>query len=94
MVYEAAQRLERVGFKKISEKEDWKLKKGGKYYFTRNGSSIIAFVIGKKYQPEKSGFSIIGAHTDSPCLKVKPVSKKEKAGYLEVGVQLNGGGIW
>ncbi|KAI8971486.1 peptidase M18 [Mycotypha africana] len=95
-VHEASVRLERAGFQRLSEKDDWELQKHGKYYFTRNGSSIVAFVVGGKYQPanHQSGFSIVGAHTDSPCLKVKPISKKENVGYLEVGVQLYGGGIW
>ncbi|KAI9247475.1 peptidase M18 [Phascolomyces articulosus] len=92
-VHEASRRLENAGFEKISERSAWQLKRKGKYYFTRNGSSIVAFVVGGKYRPG-NGFSIVGAHTDSPCLKVKPISKKDKAGYLEVGVQLYGGGIW
>ncbi|KAI7847172.1 peptidase M18 [Circinella umbellata] len=92
-VHEASQRLENAGFEKISERSAWQLKRKGKYYFTRNGSSLVAFVVGGKYSPG-NGFSIVGAHTDSPCLKVKPISKKDKVGYLEVGVQLYGGGIW
>ncbi|KAI8148536.1 peptidase M18 [Fennellomyces sp. T-0311] len=92
-VHEASTRLEHAGFEKISERTAWSLKRKGKYYFTRNGSSIVAFVVGGAYRPG-NGFSIVGAHTDSPCLKVKPISKKDKAGYLEVGVQLYGGGIW
>ncbi|KAG0166283.1 hypothetical protein DFQ28_006501 [Apophysomyces sp. BC1034] len=92
-VNEAVQRLELAGFERISERADWHLKKQGRYYFTRNGSSLVAFVVGGRYE-SGNGFSIVGAHTDSPCLKVKPVSKKENAGYLEVGVQLYGGGIW
>lgn len=93
-VHEASVRLEKAGFEKISEKQDWHLKKRGKYYFTRNGSSLVAFIVGGEYQVGQGGFTIVGAHTDSPCLKVKPVSKKEQQGYLEVGVQLYGGGIW
>lgn len=93
-VHEASGRLEKAGFKKISEKDEWHLKQKGKYYFTRNGSSLVAFVVGDKYQAGQGGFSIVGAHTDSPCLKVKPISKKESVGYIEVGVQLYGGGIW
>jgi aspartyl aminopeptidase len=94
VVHEASTRLEKAGFERISEKDEWHLRPKGKYYFTRNGSSIVAFVVGDRYKHGQGGFSIVGAHTDSPCLKVKPVSKKEQVGYIEVGVQLYGGGIW
>ncbi|XP_044477295.1 probable aspartyl aminopeptidase [Mangifera indica] len=92
-VDEAKRRLREVGYEQILEKEDWHLEAGKRYFFTRNHSTIVAFAIGKKYVAG-NGFHIVGAHTDSPCLKLKPVSKVSKGGYLEVGVQTYGGGLW
>ncbi|KAL5998187.1 hypothetical protein ACLOJK_009125 [Asimina triloba] len=92
-VDEAKRRLKEAGFEHVSEREDWKLEPGKKYFFTRNHSTIVAFAIGKRYVAG-NGFHIVGAHTDSPCLKLKPVSKVAKGGYLEVGVQAYGGGLW
>ncbi|XWS60293.1 hypothetical protein CRYUN_Cryun07bG0023900 [Craigia yunnanensis] len=92
-VDEAKKRLQKVGYEQVLEREDWKLEAGKRYFFTRNHSTIVAFAIGKKYVAG-NGFHIVGAHTDSPCLKLKPVSKVTKGGYLEVGVQTYGGGLW
>ncbi|ELR06737.1 hypothetical protein VC83_05198 [Pseudogymnoascus destructans] len=94
-VQSAIKRLEASAFKPIQERESWSstLQPGGKYYLTRNGSSIVAFAIGKKW---KSGnpIAMIGAHTDSPTLRLKPVSKKTNSGFLQIGVETYGGGIW
>ncbi|XP_057480506.1 probable aspartyl aminopeptidase isoform X2 [Actinidia eriantha] len=92
-VDEAKKRLRSAGYEQVSEREDWKLEAGKKYFFTRNHSTIVAFAIGKKYVTG-NGFHVIGAHTDSPCLKLKPVSKVSKGEYLEVGIQTYGGGLW
>ena len=87
--------FEAAGFEAIRERENWSstIKPGGKYYLTRNGSSIVAFAVGAKWKPGNP-VGIIGAHTDSPCLRIKPVSKKTSNGYLQVGVEVYGGGIW
>ncbi|EEF51817.1 Aspartyl aminopeptidase, putative [Ricinus communis] len=90
---EAKKRLKHSGYVQVSERDDWKLELGKRYFFTRNHSTIVAFAIGKKYVAG-NGFYVVGAHTDSPCIKLKPVSKVTKSGYLEVGVQPYGGGLW
>ena len=90
---ESARMLTEAGFTRLSERDEWALKPGGRYFFTRNMSSIVAFAVGEKYAPG-NGFNIIGAHTDSPCPKLKPVSAVKKGGFLGVGVQTYGGGLW
>ncbi|MQL96281.1 hypothetical protein Taro_028956 [Colocasia esculenta] len=90
---EAKRQLLASGFHLLNENEEWDVKPGGRYFFTRNMSCLVAFAVGQKYSPG-SGFHIIGAHTDSPCLKLKPLSASTKSGYLMVNVQTYGGGLW
>ncbi|KAI0049635.1 peptidase M18, aminopeptidase I [Auriscalpium vulgare] len=94
-VVNASLRLEKAGFKKVLEKENWEdnLQAGGKYYFTRNQSSLLAFTLPQKWKPG-AGVSIVATHIDSPNLKIRPVSKRSASGYLQVGVETYGGGIW
>jgi aspartyl aminopeptidase len=93
-VHHLTTRLASSQFTKISEKAPPStLKAGGKYYYTRNQSSLVAFTLPTQPTP-KTAISFAVGHLDSPCLKIRPVSKKSKAGYLQVGVELYGGGIW
>jgi len=86
--------LRAAGFKELPDGGRWSLAKGGKYYVTKGGADVMAFVVGGKFSPEESGFSMIGAHTDSPCLRLRPNSKMSSAGMLQVGIQTYGGGLW
>ena len=81
--------LETADFRQLDEAETWDLTPG-RYFVTRNQSSIIAFVIGSRSLPE-SGIRMVGAHTDSPCLKVKPNPIRTKHGYQQLGVEVYGG---
>ncbi|KAF3787311.1 putative aspartyl aminopeptidase [Nymphaea thermarum] len=90
---EAKRQLLAAGFHLLDENDEWEIKPGGRYFFTRNMSCLVAFAVGEKYSLG-SGFHVIAAHTDSPCLKLKPVSALSKAGYDMVNVQTYGGGLW
>ncbi|KAI3643432.1 hypothetical protein MP228_012987 [Amoeboaphelidium protococcarum] len=91
-------RLLSANFQQLSEGgADWQLQAGKSYFVTRNQSSVIAFKIGSGFQINKDkcgSLGIVVAHTDSPCLKVKPRSRKVASGYGLVGVQTYGGGLW
>jgi len=89
----AKNQLLKEGFVALNEKESWSIKPKGKYFFTRNQSTLVAFVAGGKFVPG-NGFSIIGAHTDSPHLNIKPRMAIEKEGYVQVAVEPYGGGLW
>ncbi len=94
----AVARLVAAGFTELQESAPWALARGGKYFFTRNMTTVVAFCVGPDFSPagagSQSGFTIIGAHTDSPCPKLKPVSKLTKSGYLALSVVGYGGGLW
>jgi aspartyl aminopeptidase len=85
-------RLSAVQFVKLDETAKWDVQPGGRYYVIRDDSSIIIFVLGQKPLPE-TGFKIIGAHTDSPGLRIKPNAATGADGLLRLGVEVYGGPI-
>lgn len=91
-VRQMAQRLEAAGFVHLQDAASWSLQPGGRYCFTRNGSSLVALQLGTAALPEH-GLRLVGAHTDSPCLKIKPVPELQKQGYLQLGVEVYGGAL-
>ena len=83
------------GFIEIKETESWSLEKAKGYYFTRNGSTIVAFLTGGKCGDQPvSNFKVIGCHTDSPVLKIAPRSKITQCEVQQVNVMTYGGGLW
>ncbi|KAL4182573.1 hypothetical protein AMTRI_Chr11g150770 [Amborella trichopoda] len=90
---EAKRQLLAAGFHMLNENDEWDIKPGGRYFFTRNMSCLIAFSVGEKYNAG-SGFHVIAAHTDSPCPKLKPITASSKSGFLMVNIQTYGAGLW
>ncbi len=87
--YHAVQNIANIllkhGFRQICETDEWSLEIGGKYFVTRGEGSIIAFI------HSNDASIIVGAHTDSPVLKIKPNSKIYKEGVAQLGVEPYGG---
>ena len=78
--------LQNAGFTKLCEQDRWSLEEGKKYYLTRNDSSVIAFTY-----PKSKNYLLVGAHTDSPNLKLKPNSVIKEHGVVKFGVEPYGG---
>ncbi len=69
--------LEQAGFVQLQEGRAWQLQPQGKYYVTRNRSSVVAFALPAG---EWSGFLLTSSHSDCPTFKVKPGAELEAAG--------------
>ena len=86
--------LKKAGYTELKENEQWKLspvsgKNGGKYFVTRNDSSIISFRIPRK---DFKGFYMIASHSDSPSFKIKENPEIEAGGaYVKLNVEKYGG---
>ena len=84
--------LREGGFRELREQDAWRCEAGGRYFVRRNGSSLIAFVKGRA-AAEDAGLRMAGAHTDSPCLRLKPRPELRRSGYLQLGVEVYGGAL-
>lgn len=83
--------LDKAGFICLSENEKWELKKGGKYYITRNLSSVMAFTIPNNI--DDLSFNITAAHLDSPTFKLKPNFTIDTGKYTKLNTEVYGGPI-
>lgn len=89
-----AERLERNGYTQLREQDAWALTPGGKYFVTRNGSSLLSFRIP---QSAPAGFLMAAAHTDSPTFKIKHNPEKKSGPYVQLSTEKYGGmlmGTW
>jgi len=89
-VQNVARQLHEDGFSELDERQAWTLKPGDRRYVIREAGTIVAFVVGAR-SPAEAGFRVIGAHTDSPNLRLKPNAPTVKKGYLQLGVETYGG---
>jgi aspartyl aminopeptidase len=93
-------RLEAAGFVRlphgVAASYTSPLQAGGKYYYTVQNSTLVAFAVGEKFAYGTGGFLIIGGHTDSPNLRVKPRSKGKNtsSNTTQLAVECYGGGLW
>ena len=87
--------LDQHGYKQLHETDQWSLQgkpvSGERYYVTRNDSSIVAFQLNQSLA--ENGIRMLGAHTDSPCLKVKPNPEIINNNYFQLGVEVYGGAL-
>lgn len=84
--------LDAAGYTRLDETSVWQLVPQGRYYVTRNQSSLIAFRVEPSTLLEQ-GWRMAGAHTDSPCLRLKPQPGLQRHGYFQLGVEVYGGAL-
>ncbi|MGH0038380.1 MAG: M18 family aminopeptidase [Myxococcota bacterium] len=89
-VAEVERRLASAQFERIGEDQLWDLAPGARHYLVRNDGSLVAFEVGA-LSPVEGGFRILGAHTDSPNLRLKPLADRSNNGYRQVAVEVYGG---
>ncbi|KUO21232.1 M18 family aminopeptidase [Streptomyces dysideae] len=87
-VANTAERLEKAGFRQVAETDAWDGSTGGKYVL--RGGAIVAWYVPEGAEPH-TPFRIVGAHTDSPNLRVKPRPDSGAHGWRQVAVEIYGG---
>ena len=90
-VEQCVQQLQPAGYRLLCESDAWGLTTPGKYMITRNDSSLVAFALHQP--PPAHGFRLVGAHTDSPCLRVKPNAVTTGNRYARLAVEVYGGAL-
>ena len=92
-VANVAARLRAAGYAAVDEGARWDEALPDKCYFTRNGSSLVAVALSPDRPPAEHGFRLVGGHTDSPCLRVKPNAITHNNGYAKLAVEVYGGAL-
>lgn len=88
------ERLAAAGFAELSYSKPWKLEKNGKYYVNHHDTTLFAFTVGEDFAGTKAPqIRIAAAHTDFPCLRIKPSAEVAVNGYAQLNVEVYGGAI-
>ena len=95
VVKSCEKRLEDAGFEKIAYEKEWNLKAGGRYYVDHHDTTLFAFTIpeDEMKKEEKPAVRIAAAHTDFPCLRIKPSCDVVTNRYAQVNIEVYGGAI-
>lgn len=93
VVAEASRRLAGAGFDRLDLSEPWP--GGAGRYFVARGGAVVAWAVAERPNDDGSApFRIIGAHTDSPNLRVKPRPDAGGYGWKQLAVEVYGGALW
>ena len=85
-----AGKLRDQGFKQLTESDAWELTGGSSYFIIRDNGALVAFTLAaRNFQAQ--GFRILGAHTDSPSLQIKPLAGRVTNSFFQLGVEVYGG---
>ena len=90
-VESAIARLAAAGFTELDPRASWSVLGAGGHYVKQGDSALVAFVVPASRKAR--GFRIVGAHTDSPNLRLKPNAEYVKEGYAQLGVEVYGGAL-
>ena len=95
VVKSCEKRLKDAGFEKIAYEKEWNLKAGGRYYVDHHDTTLFAFTIpeDEMKKEEKPAVRIAAAHTDFPCLRIKPSCDVVTNRYAQVNIEVYGGAI-
>ena len=86
-------RLTDAGFEVVDYGTAWNLKAGGKYVINHHETTLFAFTLPQNWSDREPAIRIAAAHTDFPCLRIKPSCDIQTNGYAQVNVEVYGGAI-
>ena len=87
------ERLVEAGFEKLDYGTAWKLEMGSKYYVNHYDTTLFAFTLPTNWGKAEPAVRIAAAHTDFPCLRIKPACDMKNNGYAQLNIEVYGGAI-